>query len=234
MRNCLPIIVFNFLLLFGSSLAERFQQLRRGRDLFFYGDENATIPADNQTVAQVAVDTCIDSIAVEDNNCFNLTVFGWGEGLGPWDTWAGFVCVEMPQSEQLTVLYQPASYWKLWEANLWVGDNLNEIPTAWDGTATIEEFPYQSGNLYAAHSHAYNVSLDSVWSCFNTTSYSLYIAAYAFVAEPFGPHRPGEYIRFTEYPAWGNNVDDPTLDREAEEGFLHIEVPINCQCSTKD
>ena len=213
-------------------MAEVPQHLRHSRDLFLYDGENSTAPsATNETVPQTLVETCIDSSTIEDS-CFNLTVFGWGEGLGPWDTWAGYVCVEMPRSEQLTVFYEPATYWKLWEANLWVGDDLNQIPTAWDGTANVEDFPYQSGNLFAAHTHEYNVTLDSGMSCYNTTSYILYVAAYAFVAEPFGPHRPGEYIRFTEYSAWGNDINNPTVDREAEEGFLHIELPIKCPCST--
>lgn len=69
-----------------------------------------------------------------------MTANNWGEGLGPWDQWVGSVCVAMPESDTLEVTFDTATFWLLWEAYLWTGDDTATTPTNPDGRQMCQAF----------------------------------------------------------------------------------------------
>lgn len=167
-------------------------------------------------------------------SCFNLTVFGWDEGqLPPWDPWAGFVCVDMPQRETLEVTYETATYWGIWDAAVWVGSNLTQVPTSKNSHAVeISAFPYQQTSVNGQRNLTFTVPLDSQVACGQGDSYTLHVAAYAFVAEPTG-NNASQYIWNTQYPAWGQTINNNnnTILEDEDASFLYFDVPILCRCS---
>jgi len=106
----------------------------------------------------------------------------------------------------MPVALEPLSYWKVWEAHLWVGQNVtNNLPLhAENGKVNLQEFPYSyiysngtntTEKLEAAEGErvattSFTVPLNARDFCppmTNTNStYNFQVAVYALVAEAMG------------------------------------------------
>jgi len=171
---------------------------------------------------------CVQSEDGSGKQCYNTTVYNWDRpGPGPWDKWTGFVCVEMTSTSTLDVTFETATYWKLWEAHVWAGDDISTLSTTADGSADLSSFPYKDEELMGEDTTTFTVDLDLADVCSQGDTYSLKVATHSHVGDPCIPFN-GSYIWGSDYPAWGQDVDDV---KESTEGtYMYFDVEIACDC----
>ena len=154
---------------------------------------------------------------------------------------AGSVCLEIVNGE-LIVTYNTTGGWQLVEAHIWVGTSLASMPQTKSGNPKIGNFPYASGDITGATTYTQTISLGNIFTCPNTVTRRLFIAAHAALRLPL----PGggfqyetgwsEGSRFVEQGNWGTysgvvvTCDCATTPPESkcETAYLYSEGEATC------
>jgi hypothetical protein len=178
-----------------------------------------------------SIDTCLDTVDGTNQQCFNLTAYNY-DGVGPWDNWLGFVCVSMTESEVLNITFSSRDDYYMNASKVWVGEDIGAIPLQSDGNANTASFRYGDDELFPVQDYSVLVELDSADACRGKSGYTLDIAPYGYIGVPCTDKYTGEmngtFIKNTDYPAWGQDVDN--YQESVGEQYTWFTIDIKCDC----
>ena len=128
---------------------------------------------------------------VEADHCYQLVA---GQTMD-----AGSVCVDVVD-DMLHVTYETSGDWLLFEAQVWVGDDLDDLPQTPSGNPKIGHFPYIVEDLGGVINYAFSIPLDEIGDD-ELCDIEFYLAAHAVV----GREVDGGEMQFET--AWSDGLE---------------------------
>lgn len=113
------------------------------------------------TSLALAFSSCVSDSNNNVDVSFRDTNLGCTDLMAGQNTLAGSVCVTM-DDDSLDVTYSTVDGWGLDEVHVWVGDNLDDLPTNGGGNPQVGLFPYGSEDLGGVTSYTVEVPLSDL------------------------------------------------------------------------
>ncbi|MDL1979438.1 MAG: hypothetical protein LWX52_15350 [Deltaproteobacteria bacterium] len=147
---------------------------------------------------------------------------------------AGSVTMEVVDT-YLVVTYETSGDWELVEAQMWVGNDISDMPQTRQGNPKIGNFPYNS-EIENPFSHSYSIPLTLLGFTCPSEDVAYFVAAHATVQLTDGSGNViqtetgwADGSRFVERGMWGTfstvtltcNCDDPGVAGQCETAFAY-------------
>lgn len=91
---------------------------------------------------------------------------------------AGTICVDM-MDDTLEVTDHATGDWKIYEAQVWIGDGLDEMPQTPTGNPKIGNFPYKAEDLGGVSAYTFSIPLSDLGPEEELCDVEFYLAAHA-------------------------------------------------------
>ena len=91
------------------------------------------------------------------------------------------MCVDVTETDDLTVTYTLTGGWQLSETHVWVGFNDADMPQTRKGSPKIGNFPHNSGDLAGVTTHTETIALSDLGFSCPSSDRLYYVAAHAAV-----------------------------------------------------